>query len=178
MVMSEKDELNGPVAEPTVSTVGSTIDSTGAADLKAALCSKGILLYTALITWMVIIFLFSAEPNSAEVTRGYFHAFNFAVRKLAHFSEYAILAILAIASLGSHVPSSQPAISQDRRFAFNAAVALSVFYSMTDEIHQAFVPGRSAAISDVLVDSAGVVCGAILVKYLWRRKQAKAASSG
>lgn len=132
---------------------------------------RGAFLYFALIAWMVVIFLFSAQPNSASVTRGYFHEFNFVARKLAHFSEYAFLSVLAILSFSSHIPATQSASSPDRRVAFNAAVAMSVFYSVTDEIHQAFVPGRGAAIADVLVDSAGVFFGALVISNLRRRWQ-------
>lgn len=132
---------------------------------------RGGLLYGALVAWMVVIFLFSAQPHSAEVTREFFHEGNFVVRKFAHFSEYAILAILAITSFSSHIPANQSASSPDRRVAFNAGIAISVLYAISDEIHQAFVPGRGAAISDVLVDSVGVVIGSLVISYLRRRQR-------
>ena len=41
------------------------------------------------------------------------------------------------------------------------AVALGIGYAITDEIHQMYVPGRSAEAADLLVDSAGVILGTI-----------------
>lgn len=35
----------------------------------------------------------------------------------------------------------------------------TVFYAITDEIHQIFVPGRAFQISDILVDSTGALIG-------------------
>ena len=37
----------------------------------------------------------------------------------------------------------------------------TVFYAITDEIHQIFVPGRAFQISDILVDSTGALIGVI-----------------
>lgn len=41
------------------------------------------------------------------------------------------------------------------------AFAGTVFYAITDEIHQIFVPGRAFQISDILVDSTGALIGVI-----------------
>lgn len=41
------------------------------------------------------------------------------------------------------------------------AFAGTVFYAITDEIHQIFVPDRAFQISDILVDSTGALIGAI-----------------
>jgi|RhiMetdeSRZDD1v2_1073273.scaffolds.fasta_scaffold39958_2 VanZ family protein len=45
-------------------------------------------------------------------------------------------------------------------------VAIAAGYAATDELHQMFVPGRSASLGDLLADSMGVVAGAILC-WLW-----------
>jgi VanZ family protein len=45
-----------------------------------------------------------------------------------------------------------------------AAIALS--YAVTDEVHQMFVPGRSAQLSDLIADAMGVVAGVSLI-WLW-----------
>lgn len=41
---------------------------------------------------------------------------------------------------------------------------LGTIYAITDEIHQYFVPGRACSTFDILIDSAGVACGMILVE--------------
>ena len=46
-------------------------------------------------------------------------------------------------------------------------VGLSVLYGMSDEFHQMFVPGRTAAWDDVAADFRGAVIGAALVGILY-----------
>lgn len=43
--------------------------------------------------------------------------------------------------------------------AFETALAFAVFYAVSDEIHQLFVPYRSCSFFDVLVDSVGALAG-------------------
>ena len=38
-----------------------------------------------------------------------------------------------------------------------------MFYAITDEFHQYFIPGRSAEIRDVLIDSSGALTGILFV---------------
>ena len=51
------------------------------------------------------------------------------------------------------------------------AVALATLYGLTDEVHQSFVPGRSADAADLLADfnGAAVVCGLL---WAWRASRA------
>ena len=46
------------------------------------------------------------------------------------------------------------------------AVVLTVSYGLTDEIHQAFVPGRTPELRDLAADAAGAAAGAGLV-WAW-----------
>lgn len=49
------------------------------------------------------------------------------------------------------------------------AMAISILYSLTDEVHQTFVPGRDFQLFDILVDSFGtLLAGLILWKYYYR----------
>ena len=43
-----------------------------------------------------------------------------------------------------------------------SAVAIGVLYAVSDEVHQAFVPGRLGSPVDVAIDAVGVVCGVLL----------------
>ncbi|WP_041705280.1 VanZ family protein [Clostridium ljungdahlii] len=76
---------------------------------------------------------------------------NLIIRKNAHAFEYFILAILVSGVL----------------FEFNVKGAkaliyimfVCLFYAVMDEFHQAFVPGRSSLVSDVLIDFLGSLIG-------------------
>lgn len=46
----------------------------------------------------------------------------------------------------------------DRRTA-GLAIAFAVTYAVTDEMHQWFVPGRSADVRDLIADAIGVLAG-------------------
>lgn len=88
----------------------------------------------------------------------YAEGIDHAVRKTAHFAEYAILGFLltGAASLGNGWKSFlQPGFT-------------GALYAASDEFHQLFVPGRSGQISDVLLDSAGVCFGVLLGMLFWR----------
>ena len=87
---------------------------------------------------------------------------NHAVRKTAHFTEYAILAMLLTGALYDG--------KRKLRTVFVSAVIITALYAAGDEFHQTFVPGRAGKISDVLIDSAGAVCGSAVVSALLRRK--------
>jgi len=43
----------------------------------------------------------------------------------------------------------------------------TVFYGISDEFHQMFVPGRSVSGFDVFIDGIGGFCGGLV--YIWRR---------
>ena len=40
---------------------------------------------------------------------------------------------------------------------------ICIIYAASDELHQAFVPGRGAHVSDVIIDSAGSALGILIV---------------
>ena len=46
------------------------------------------------------------------------------------------------------------------------SITLSFLYACTDEIHQIFVPGRSAQFRDVLIDTLGASFGCLLIHAL------------
>lgn len=78
------------------------------------------------------------------------------VRKLAHMTEYFILAICLSFPLY---------VYGVRGFSlFILAGLLSVGFACTDEFHQSFVAGRGPSKRDVMIDSAGALFGIILVQ--------------
>lgn len=89
---------------------------------------------------------------------------HFTTRKIAHFTEYAILGFLAARAFRT---SPRPAIRQ--RW-FLICVTLVVVYALIDEYHQSFVPSRTASIFDSLIDIAG---GLTALVFIRSRKGAK-----
>jgi len=83
------------------------------------------------------------------------------VRKAAHFVEYCLLSLFVLRGLRGGTAGWR------WRWAV-WAVLISAGYAGVDEIHQHFVPGRGAAVEDVLLDSAGAVVGQLLA-LLWIR---------
>jgi len=49
-----------------------------------------------------------------------------------------------------------------RRFLIGLVVILATLYGISDEVHQAFVPGRNASPWDVVADGLGGVMGALI----------------
>lgn len=88
------------------------------------------------------------------------------VRKLAHASEYMVLGVLySLCYLLTVMP-------ERRRSLFCTVLPLGMLYAASDEFHQLFVPGRAGRITDVLIDSSGVLLGVVLVTVAqrWHRR--------
>lgn len=84
---------------------------------------------------------------SASMQAGVVEGLTFAVRKAAHFTEYALMGFLWYVWLS------------EKRWNVLISFGATAFYAVTDEFHQLFVPGRSCELRDVLVDSAGGLTG-------------------
>ncbi len=153
------------------------------------MCKK-IILWILVILCMSLIFGFSAqEANESDQTSTSFMSMiirfldadnslddetvsqiaarlNHIVRKGAHFSIYAVLGGLIFLLIRQYRSGLlKPLIN---------SVLLSMLYACSDEIHQIFVPGRAGRISDVLIDTAGALCGAgalLLVIFIFQSKK-------
>ncbi len=80
--------------------------------------------------------------------------------KTAHLWAYAGLAVLAVRALGGGLPC---------RVAMRVALiafAIAAVYGISDELHQRFVPGRSADLFDWVADASGAVVG-VGACWLW-----------
>ncbi len=137
------------------------------------------------LLWMGLIFHFSSVDWSGQrtaslleavlmhwfpalaqrLTESQMEALNFAVRKLAHFTEYAILMLLGYWAFGRGLGCA-------RQPALRWAIVTSLLYAIVDETHQYFVPGRTANGADVLIDALGVLTAAWLIRRRWSRPDA------
>ena len=107
---------------------------------------------TSRIIGPLILWLF---PNTKPETLAVIH---FITRKIAHFTEYAILGFLAARAFRT---SPRPAISQ--RW-FLICATLVVVYALIDEYHQSFVPSRTASLFDSMIDMAGGLTALLIVR--------------
>jgi VanZ family protein len=121
--------------------------------------------YGPLVLWLSFIWFASTHQFSAsntsliirpllrwllpDYTEAELTEIHFALRKVAHFCEYAILAFLARRAF---ITSSSAFIH--RRW-FELALLLVVLNAVLDELHQSFVPSRTGSIYDSAIDVAG-----------------------
>ena len=96
----------------------------------------------------------------------------FIVRKLAHFSEFGLLGLLLAAHI--HLVRWQRPMKGSALLAWGVAT----LYACTDELHQMFVSDRSPELRDVGIDSAGALCGVLVMAAcfaLWAHRKARKA---
>jgi VanZ family protein len=74
--------------------------------------------------------------------------------KGVHFVEYGTLAVLLSHAIRGTWRELRPIST------FALAVVLTTLWGITDEIHQAYVPGRNADVEDVLADALGATLAA------------------
>ena len=126
-----------------------------------------------ILLWMALIFAGSTDLMSAEHTSRIIVPLlrwliptvspltlvrvEFFLRKAAHVSEYAVLAVLLYRALVHTLFHSRRALS-----AWLVLLSCAA-YAATDEFHQSFVPSRTASLRDVMID----VCGATLAVLLY-----------
>lgn len=115
--------------------------------------------WAAVLTWSGLIFVLSSRGNLPGP--GFPHA-----DKIFHAFEFAVLAWLLTSALFPSIP-----VSRLRGSAIWAISGiLCFFYALSDEFHQAFVPGRSCEFSDLIADFAGILTG-LAVLYIFMRRR-------
>ena len=134
--------------------------------------------YLPLLVWIGVIFFFSSTqgsmshtsriirpllewlfPLASEETLLFYHG---VVRKAAHFTEYAVLGLLACRAF-----ISSASLRFSRR-PFIAAVVLVCVVAVIDETQQSFNPTRTGSPYDVLIDVVGGIT-AIGIAYVFVR---------
>ena len=132
------------------------------------------------LLWASLVSIFSSDSFSSDNTSPLFlplfqwllpHAtperiqsFHYLIRKLGHFTEFFVLAMLLYRALrggrGMHW--------QWRVAAWTLSLVL--MYAVADEVHQRFVPSRSGAWGDSLLDFFGGCCAVALLYVRYRTK--------
>ena len=150
---------------------------------------KRKVIYSILIVlWMSFIFCLSNQPavDSTELSDGFisntignvYKLFNrnisseelneikikytHPVRKMAHFTIYMILGILVTLLVREYNVSFYKCLI--------ISLLVCLLYSISDEIHQLFVLGRSGEVRDVLIDTSGSFIGIYIFNKLFKKK--------
>jgi VanZ family protein len=126
-----------------------------------------------LVIWLGVMFVGSTNLMSAEHTSRYIVPFLLrlkpgmspqtiwtilvVVRKCAHVTEYAILALLLWRALRSiAILRAKASIS------FGVVLLGCALFASIDEFHQTFVKSRTPSVRDVLLDVAGALAGLLI----------------
>ena len=131
------------------------------------------------MAWAAVIFLASTSFFSGSHTDSWLRPFlvrlfpaasghtidaiHAGIRKTAHFTEYAVFGWLIARAL-----------RDERGWRLHhalLAVALAGSYAVSDEFHQRFVPGRTAALGDVLIDTLGAATAQLMIAMAWFRRR-------
>jgi len=108
-------------------------------------------------------------PHAAMHTLEHIHHL---IRKTGHFTEYFVLSWLILRGIRGEKRETH------LRWAVVAVIIVAA-YAALDELHQVFVPGRTAAIGDVLIDTTGGIAGqavaALLALWVHARERGRRA---
>jgi VanZ family protein len=125
----------------------------------------------ALFVWIVVIFVLSTDYFSSARTAPFVAQFvskifpalsavnpatiELLTRKLAHWIEYFILAVLFMQVFSSTSAERTP------KGQTTWGLTLGMICAVMDEFHQSFVSSRTASSRDVLINAIGFVCGTL-----------------
>ena len=112
-----------------------------------------------LVLWMGLIFWLSSRSVLIQIESDSGEKL---VYKTAHMLAYAVLAWLWWRAISPNRRLTWPILS--------LAVALTVLYGISDEIHQLFVPGRHGQLADVLFDTGGALAMALFLRLARLRR--------
>lgn len=82
------------------------------------------------------------------------------IRKIAHFSLYTLVGIIVMGLM--------QVCNLKEKNKILCTLGIGVMYAISDEVHQIFIPERTAKVTDVLIDSAGVLVGICIVLLIIR----------
>ncbi|MEZ4767943.1 MAG: VanZ family protein [Caldilineales bacterium] len=110
--------------------------------------------------WMALIWTLSAQSDLLATVNSQLRDM---LAWVAHFSEFAALAALLWLAL-----RKTTAIS--RQTMLGVSFFGAALFAAIDEVHQAFVPGRTPDMRDLVVDVAGILVALAVVRWLVARR--------
>jgi VanZ family protein len=145
--------------------------------------------WIAAILWLIVIAIESSALLSASNTSRIlypllhflfglewprFHYWHFYIRKAGHVVGYAILSLLLFRAWRATLPAMSDA-KWTPRWA-NIAILGTALVASLDEWHQSFIPSRTGAVRDVVLDTCAGI-GAQVMIFLWWKSFGKSAAS-
>jgi VanZ family protein len=139
---------------------------------------RKIVKWLLVITWMVVIFVFSNQNGDQSSHNNRFvvevlkniginldsilgSIDNYLIRKLAHMTEYFILFHLLYNALCDKYNFWKASL---------VSIVVIFIYACSDEYHQSFIPGRGPSFKDVMIDTSGGGI-ALIVRIFTRYKR-------
>lgn len=111
------------------------------------------------ITKFIVDHFLGLFKNFDNITRWqYINRLHPIIRKLAHFTLYT--------AVGFSVMGFWCTFDIKNKFKFLWSTLIGIAYAGGDEFHQSFIVGRGASISDVLIDSSGVITGIFIMIFM------------
>ena len=77
------------------------------------------------------------------------------IRKIAHFSIYALVGFLLMALFSTYNINEKNKII--------STIIIGAIYAISDEFHQSFISGRSGQVSDIFLDTLGATVGCLFI---------------
>ena len=115
------------------------------------------------LLYMLLIWALSSFPIQLDFSRVPLRD------KGVHFVEYGTLSVLLTHALSITAPQRRAILT------WGAAVVITLVWGATDEIHQAFVPGRFSDVGDLIADGCGAVAGSLAYLLVRRGRERHAA---
>ena len=147
---------------------------------------KKIIKLILIILWMGVIFSFSSDDADKSTIKSdgviikitetalnkklsdkekkeYTTKYIVPVRKSAHFTLYFILGVLVFLFVKDFTVINYKVVL--------ISIIVVLLYSISDEVHQLFVPGRSGEVLDVMIDTMGGFISCNILYLIYRRKR-------
>jgi VanZ family protein len=102
----------------------------------------------------IVPFLLWLKPDISPETLALIH---FSLRKCAHVTEYAVLALLLL-----RAETAMTNLKRSIPILYLSVWSACLFVAASDEFHQRFVASRGALATDVMIDSAGAILGLLI----------------
>lgn len=131
------------------------------------MCTKRIMLVLPFVTLSGIIFWLSSIPGLTPPDLGF--SWQDKLYHTAAFFVYGCCTVLAVLSVRTALPTGVRLI---------LVLVIGISFSVSDELHQVYVPNRFAGIDDVLADCIGVCLSLFTFRFFKHRINLFLARSG